>query len=85
MPYAIEIRPPAKRGLDGLPADERERAIRAIRKLAETPRPRGSEKIVGGNGERRIRVGVYRIIYDVNDATRTVTLLDVAHRREVYR
>ncbi len=69
-----------------LPGGVRERTIRAIRKLAENPRPRGARKLMGAmRGAWRIRVGDYRVIYDVDDAQQLVVILAVSRRREVYR
>ncbi len=53
--------------------------------LATTPRPRGASALQGHPGVLRIRVGDYRIIYQVQDDLLTVLILRVAHRREVYR
>lgn len=57
----------------------------AIESLASDPFPLGSIKIVGGDGERRIRVGDYRVVYEVDDGRLIVLVLAVGHRREVYR
>lgn len=57
----------------------------AIENLASDPYPPGSIKIVGGEGERRVRVGDYRIIYDVDDGHLVVLVLSLGHRREIYR
>lgn len=57
----------------------------AIQELAEDPRPPGSLQLSGGDGEFRIRVGDYRIVYDVQDDELVVLVLRVGHRREVYR
>lgn len=57
----------------------------AIEALACDPYPSGSIMILGGEGERRIRVGDYRIIYDVDDGRLLILVLSVGHRREVYR
>ena len=58
---------------------------RVIDALATTPRPRGASALQGQPGFLRIRVGDYRIIYQVQDDLLTVLILRVAHRREVYR
>jgi len=69
-----------------LPVGMRERVIQAIRRLREDPRPRGARKMMGEmRGAWRIRVGDYRIIYDVDDDQRLVVILMVMHRREAYR
>lgn len=56
-----------------------------VEELAADPRPNGSEKIVGGEDEYRVREGDYRIVYSVDDTTVVVEVLRVGHRREVYR
>ncbi|WP_241655544.1 type II toxin-antitoxin system RelE family toxin [Actinomyces oricola] len=53
--------------------------------MAEEPRPHGARKLVGEQRAWRIRVGHYRVIYDILDAELTVTVVRTAHRREVYR
>jgi mRNA interferase RelE/StbE len=59
--------------------------IRAIRALATNPRPRGCRKIVGSVADWRVRVGEYRIVYEIDDARRTVRIMYVRHRRDAYR
>ncbi len=62
------------------------RIVRAIQELAMQPRPSRSTKLAGNmQGSWRIRVGPYRIIYDIDDKEQTVVILAVLHRREAYR
>jgi mRNA interferase RelE/StbE len=69
-----------------LPRGMRDRITQAVRKLAEDPRPGGARKMVGEmRGAWRIRVGGYRVIYDVDDDQRLVIILAALPRREVYR
>jgi len=56
----------------------------AIRALAHEPRPMGSKKLTGRSGWR-IRVGSYRVIYEIDDVNRVITIMHVGHRREIYR
>ena len=58
--------------------------IAAIEDLAENPRPPGATKLVN-RPEWRIRVGSYRVLYQVDDKKRTLTIASVSHRRDVYR
>ena len=58
--------------------------VAAIRSLADTPRPLGVRKLADRIA-LRLRVGDYRIIYSVDDNHRTVTVIAIGHRREVYR
>ncbi len=60
-------------------------AIRdAIASLATNPRPQGYKKLKGIEAYR-IRAGNYRIIYEIHDNLITVVVIDVGHRREIYR
>lgn len=85
MAYRIFLRPAAVHDLDSLQSNLRERTEQAIGRLAENPRPHGSKKLVGFENEWRLRVGEYRVLYVIDDATKRVTIARVAHRREAYR
>jgi mRNA interferase RelE/StbE len=82
--YKIEIRRRAQRGLDKLPKSDFQAAVEAIKDLAQTPRPRGIEK-VKTTGLWRIRRGDYRIVYAIDDKESLITVVCVGHRREIYR
>ncbi len=82
--YKVEVRRRAQRALDKLPKSDVEAVIEAIQDLAQTPRPRGIEK-VKTTGLWRIRQGDYRIIYAIEDNEHLVTVVRVGHRREIYR
>lgn len=84
MKYSLFILPRAQRELASLDAQEREKVRKAILGLQENPRPAQSRKLAGRDGWR-MRVGSYRVIYEINDSVRSVTILNVGHRREVYR
>ena len=64
---------------------DRQHIVRRIQALAAEPRPPGCEKLAGHSTLYRIRQGQYRVIYTVSDAERTVEVIKVGHRREVYR
>jgi mRNA interferase RelE/StbE len=83
--YRLEHTTAARRDLQALPRDILRRVDARILALAERPRPRGSEVLQGGGGLRRLRIGAYRIIYQVDDAQEVVTIARVRHRRDVYR
>ncbi len=82
--YKVELRRLAQRALDRLPKSDFQAVIEGISLLAQTPRPRGTEKVKNA-GLWRIRRGDYRIIYAVNDSEHLVTIVRVGHRREIYR
>lgn len=84
MSYRIDVRPVARKALRNLPRPVVERIDAAILELAETPRPPGCTKLTNQEAWR-IRVGDYRIIYEINDGLLVVTVIEIGHRREVYR
>ena len=67
-----------------LDSQDRERIKKAILELRDNPRPPNCRKLAGRDGWR-VRVGSYRVIYEVNDESKSVVILNVGHRREVYR
>lgn len=84
MTYQLLILPRAQRELASLPVEVFRRIRHAIRQLSSEPRPPGSRKLTGRSGWR-IRVGAYRVVYEISDAAASVTVLHVGHRRDVYR
>ena len=84
MNYSVVILRRAQSELSALPQDTYQKLKAAIFGLAETPRPAGCRKLTGRDGWR-IRIGTFRVIYEINDTTRIVTVLHVGHRRDVYR
>ena len=85
MPHKVTLKPSAFRDLEKLPLATRRRLGRKIDSLSQNPRPRGAEKIRGSEGALRLRVGTYRILYEVQDRARRVLVFRVAHRRQIYR
>ena len=83
MNYAVSILRRAQKELGQLSSPSFERVCDAIRVLAGNPRPPGCRKLVGRDGWR-IRVGDYRVIYQLDDLARTVLVLHVGHRRDIY-
>jgi len=61
------------------------RIIAEIRSLAETPFPSGCKKLKGSRTSYRLRVGDYRILYEVDTESRTVTVYRIRHRKDVYQ
>ncbi len=82
--YKIELRRKAQRALGRLPKDDFNAVLGAVKDLANAPRPKGVEKIKSA-GLWRIRQGDYRIVYSIDDGQKTVTVLRIGHRREIYR
>ena len=82
--YAIAILRRAQKELSDLPEQPYLRLRDAIRELAEEPRPPGSKKLTGRTGWR-IRVGSYRVVYEIDDHDHLITIMHIGHRRDVYR
>ena len=84
MSYGIFLLRGAKEALPALSGIDSERLQDALNELGEELRPSGCRKLSGREGWR-IRVGEYRVIYEIDDAAREVTVMDVGHRRDIYR
>ena len=83
--YEIFVERRAERDLKGLPFQDFRRIVAAIQALAENPRPPGCRKITGSKSDWRIRVGLYRIVYEIDDRSNAIRIMRVRHRRVVYR
>lgn len=83
--YEVYLERTAERDLRQLSAEDFHRIIAHIKTLAENPRPSGCRKIIGSKSDWRIRVGDYRVIYEVEEKTKAVRVMRVRHRREAYR
>ena len=84
MRYALDYLPGASKAIARLPRDMQRRILDGVEKLSANPRPPGSVKLTGQDAYR-IRVGDYRIIYTIHDRRLLVLVIDVGHRRDVYR
>ena len=83
--YKVNIERTAEKELKKLPAREFWRIISKIKALADEPRPTDCRKILGSKSDWRIRIGDYRVIYEIDDTEDTVKIMKVRHRREAYR
>lgn len=84
MKYFLFILRRAQKELVALGETEYEKIKQAILRLSDNPRPSGCSKLIGREGWK-IRVGNYRIIYEINDKAKEIIVLHVGHRRDVYR
>lgn len=85
MSYSVAFSRRAAKTIEDLPVSLALRIKQATDALAEDPRPPGCRKLRGADDLCRIRVGAYRVIYQVKDEVLLVLVLRVGHRREVYR
>ncbi|KAM3092675.1 type II toxin-antitoxin system RelE family toxin [Phormidesmis sp. 146-35] len=84
MSYQVELSPSARRQLKKLPSDIQAEVLQALTDLAADPRPMGIAKM-SGDDAYRIRVGKYRVVYEIYDEVLIVIVVKIGHRREVYR
>jgi mRNA interferase RelE/StbE len=83
--YKLNIRPSVRRDISDVPKPVLKRIMSAIRALENDPLPRGTTKLKGSQDTFRVRVGEYRIIFEVDFSERIVSIIHVANRRDVYR
>jgi mRNA interferase RelE/StbE len=86
LTYAIAILEKAKRELAAVSEKDRKRIASQIDALAEDPRPAGVQQLKGElKNHFRIRIGDYRVIYQIKDKLLIVVVVRIGHRREIYR
>ena len=83
--YEITFARSARKELQALPLNVTERILTKIESLASNPRPPGCKKLSGPTRLWRLRVGVYRIVYDIDDEERLVDISVIRHRSVAYR
>jgi mRNA interferase RelE/StbE len=83
--YRLVIKPSALKEIEKVSEKAiRQRLVRGIGRLADEPRPQGCRKL-SGHERYRLRFGNYRVVYAVVDVERTVRVVKVGHRKEIYR
>jgi len=83
--YKIEWRRSIKKDLKGISKSEIPKIIGAVQSLSEEPRPTGSKKLSGSEFTYRIRIGNYRVIYEIHDETILIEVVKLEHRKDVYK
>ncbi|OGK13414.1 hypothetical protein A3A93_01970 [Candidatus Roizmanbacteria bacterium RIFCSPLOWO2_01_FULL_38_12] len=83
--YALASKPTVKKDIKYLPKGIISRCKTTILSLAENPLPLGVVKLKDYKNTYRIRVGNYRIIYEINNKKRVLTVLKIGHRKDIYR
>jgi mRNA interferase RelE/StbE len=82
--YKIVHKPSLDKDFRSIPDKELRKIIKSIQALAQNPRPYGCQKLTGQN-KYRVRQGDYRILYSVDDTAQKVRILQVGHRKDIYR
>ncbi len=82
--YQVKLSRRSIKALAALPRKEQSRIQAALDLLSETPRPPNCVAMAGENSVYRVRVGNYRIVYEVKDNILKVLVVRIGHRREVF-
>ena len=85
MRCEIVIKPAAEKCLDKIPRPVRSRIADAMEELCDDPRPPDAVKLAARENVWRIRIGDYRVVYEIHDERLLILILRVAHRKDVYR
>jgi mRNA interferase RelE/StbE len=85
MAYCVTILGPVQKQLQALPHVIHTRIVAQAMALSNNPRPSGIKKLQGYDSTYRVRVGSYRILYEIDDSAQEVRLLRIADRKDVYR
>jgi mRNA interferase RelE/StbE len=83
--YSVFLRRSVQRELERVPSPFYEKIEEKLLSLRENPRPSGSKLLQGAEKSWRVRIGDYRLIYEIDDKTKLITVIKIGHRREVYR
>jgi len=83
--YEVQFAHSAAKEFRSLSTELKLRVGAAVDGLRENPRPPGARKLVGHERLYRIRVGQYRVVYEIDDKAQQVLVMRIRHRREVYR
>ena len=85
MKYALFYKQSAAEELLQLPVSIALKIKEAINHLTENPRPQNCIKLKGAKNDYRIRIGNYRVVYTILDAVLMITIIKIAHRKDIYR
>ncbi|MCD4727579.1 MAG: type II toxin-antitoxin system RelE/ParE family toxin [Pirellulales bacterium] len=83
--HSVRLQPSVEKDFRRISGDNLKRIFLRINALADDPLPRGAAKLSGAEGLYRIRVGDYRIVYELDRLSKRVVIHYVRHRRDVYR
>jgi mRNA interferase RelE/StbE len=82
--YSVQFVRSARKELEALPDEALNRVFQRIEALADVPRPPGCKKLRGARDLWRMRVGAYRVIYQIDDRVRIVEIRAVGDRKDIY-
>jgi mRNA interferase RelE/StbE len=84
MRYSVIVQRRAQKRIARFPTNIQNRIEESLQALSDEPRPPGSRTLQGREGWR-IRAGDYRVVYEIDDTAREVLVVDIGHRRDIYR
>jgi mRNA interferase RelE/StbE len=82
--YAVKFTNSAQKQLQKLPSNIQNKIVQKVQELSKEPRQHGYKKLAGREGYR-VRVGDYRVIYFINDDVLTILIIDIDHRKQIYK
>ena len=85
MSYRIEIKKSAAKALKKIPKANRKRIVEKIDSLAESPPNPDTTKMKGNNPFHKVRVGDYRIVYEIQEDVLVILVVKIGHRKDIYR
>jgi mRNA interferase RelE/StbE len=83
--YDIRFQPSVEKDLRALPKEIVARAMKRVWELRDNPFPPGAKKLSGSSRHYRIRIGDYRVVYEVDASAKCITIHYIRHRKIVYR
>ena len=84
MNYKIFIERSAQKALSKVPVRDQNRMIESIQNLSDNPRPSNAKKLTARSGWR-IRIGNYRVIFEIEDDRLIITVISIGHRKDIYK
>ncbi len=85
MKYNVELKRPAAKALQKLPKPSRKRIIEKLEEFEESLPPQDETKMKGNNPFHKVRIGNYRIIYEIQNEILVVLAIKIGHRKDVYK
>ena len=84
MGYSLHIKPSAEKEISALPWRIQIQILKSLIALSADARPEGCKKLAGSSDIYRTRIGEYRVVYRIDDETRSVYIESVGHRQGIY-
>ena len=85
MNYKVEFKKSAAKALELIPKSDQKRIARRIDSLAESPPDPNTTKLKGDNPFHKVRIGDYRIVYEIQDDVLLILIVKIGHRKDIYR